>query len=134
MNPRPLFADSFFFFAAANPRDRMHARAVEVMQQRPRLVTTSWVLLEVADGFAASGREVFLKTRRQLMVDPHSEVIPPLIDDFDRGIDLYARRPDKQWSLTDCISFIVMRDRGLTDALTGDHHFEQAGFRALLRP
>jgi len=49
------------------------------------------------------------------------------------GLELYARRPDKSWSLTDCISFVVMTDRGLTEALTGDHHFEQAGFRALLR-
>ena len=54
-------------------------------------------------------------------------------DTFARGFDLYARRPDKSWSLTDCISFVVMTDRGLTEALTGDHHFEQAGFRALLR-
>lgn len=51
-----------------------------------------------------------------------------------RGLGLYAARPDKAWSLTDCISFVVMTDRGLTEALTGDHHFEQAGFRALLRP
>jgi hypothetical protein len=50
-----------------------------------------------------------------------------------RGLDLYRRRPDKAWSLTDGLSFVVMTDRGLTDALTGDHHVEQAGFRALLR-
>lgn len=49
-----------------------------------------------------------------------------------RGIELYEARSDKDWSLTDCTSFIVMQDRGLTDALTGDHHFEQAGFRPLL--
>lgn len=48
---------------------------------------------------------------------------------FDRRFDLYSQRPDKGWSLTDCISFVVMIDRGLT----GDHHFEQAGFLALLR-
>jgi len=51
---------------------------------------------------------------------------------FTRGLDLYHQRPDKQWSLTDCISFVVMRDRGMSEALTGDRHFEQAGFRPLL--
>jgi predicted nucleic acid-binding protein len=52
---------------------------------------------------------------------------------FDAGWKLYCERPDKDWSLTDCISFVVMHDRGIVDALTGDHHFEQAGFCALLR-
>jgi predicted nucleic acid-binding protein len=53
---------------------------------------------------------------------------------FRTGVAFYSRRPDKDWSLTDCISFVVMRDRGITEALTGDHHFEQAGFKALLKP
>jgi predicted nucleic acid-binding protein len=51
---------------------------------------------------------------------------------FDAGLELYSRRPDKEWSLTDCISFVVMEEHGLTEALTTDHHFEQAGFTALL--
>jgi predicted nucleic acid-binding protein len=50
---------------------------------------------------------------------------------YQAGFGLFAARPDKAWSLTDCISFAVMRERGLSEALTGDHHFEQAGFRAL---
>ncbi len=52
---------------------------------------------------------------------------------YDAGIELYRTRSDKDWSLTDCISFVVMEQRGIVDALTGDHHFEQAGFRALLK-
>ena len=52
---------------------------------------------------------------------------------FQEGVQLYNARPDKDWSLTDCISFVVMQEHGLTDALTGDHHFEQAGFTALLK-
>jgi hypothetical protein len=59
--------------------------------------------------------------------------VPPESNAFDAGVALFAQRPDKHWSLTDCISFIVMRREGLTDALTGDHHFEQAGFNALLK-
>jgi predicted nucleic acid-binding protein len=51
---------------------------------------------------------------------------------FDMAFTLYGNRPDKSWSLTDCASFVVMRERGLTEALTTDEHFRQAGFRALL--
>ena len=61
-------------------------------------------------------------------------VVPASEDLFNRGEALYAARPDKDWSLTDCISFVVMRDREIAEALTGDHHFEQAGFTALLKP
>ena len=52
---------------------------------------------------------------------------------YQAGFDLFANRPDKDWSLTDCISFGVMTERGLTEALTADRHFEQAGFRAVLK-
>ena len=65
--------------------------------------------------------------------DSSAVVVPAETDLFRRGLDLYHNRPDKEWSLTDSISFVVMKDRGLTEALTGDHHFEQAGFVALLR-
>ena len=52
---------------------------------------------------------------------------------FERGLQLYENRPDKEWSLTDCISFVAMEEMGIAEALTGDHHFEQAGFTALLK-
>ena len=65
--------------------------------------------------------------------DENTTLVEPDPALWRRGLALYRTRPDKAWSLTDCISFIVMTDHGLTDALTGDHHFEQAGFRALLR-
>jgi predicted nucleic acid-binding protein len=134
----PLFADAFFFVAILNRNDQAHARAVVYLNPRPkrRLVTTSWVVTEVGDAMASgpSSRRAFLSLLAALRGDPMVELLPPDPDLFERGLDLYARRPDKEWSLTDCISFVVMADRGLTDALTGDRHFEQAGFRALLRP
>lgn len=52
---------------------------------------------------------------------------------FSKALKFYSSRIDKEWGLTDCISFVVMKDRKLKDALTSDHHFEQAGFQALLR-
>lgn len=60
-------------------------------------------------------------------------IVPPTQELFVRGIDLYARRPDKERGLTDCISFLVMQEQGITHALTADHHFEQAGFTMLLK-
>ena len=68
-----------------------------------------------------------------LRTNPAAEIVPADDELFEAEVDLYARRPDKEWSLTDCISFVVMAHRGIVEALTGDHHFEQAGFRALLR-
>ncbi len=129
------FADSFFFFALGNPDDRAHdvAREFAAQGQGP-LVTTAWVLTELGDGLSApSNRPAFLSLLRNLRDNAAFEIVPPDPGLFERGIDLFSRRPDKAWSLTDCISFVVMTERGLTEALTGDHHFEQAGFRALLR-
>lgn len=130
-----VFADSFCFIALLNPADHHHKAAVAFSEGLgERLVTTRWVLVEVADALSAPATRRRATTfLRRVDADPQV-LVEPLDDDrFARGFDLYARRSDKAWSLTDCISFVVMNDRGLTDALTGDHHFEQAGFRALLR-
>lgn len=129
------FADTFYFLALLNARDEAHEKAVQysVLSRRP-FVTTGFVLIEVADGLAGTGaRSVFGTLRSRLELDRRALVIAPSEELFDRGADLYASRPDKGWSLTDCISFVVMQDLGLRDALTADHHFEQAGFVALLR-
>ncbi len=91
------------------------------------------MLTELADAMASPGRrERFLPFLRLLQSNPIATNITMNQDLFDRGIALYDQRPDKGWSLTDCISFIIMQDYGLRDALTGDHHFEQAGFNALM--
>jgi len=98
------------------------------------LVTTEWILTEVADANAEPARRSgFQQLLNVLEEDEHVQVIPASHELFQRGLRLYFGRPDKAWSLTDCISFVVMGDEGLTQALTGDHHFEQAGFTALLK-
>jgi hypothetical protein len=90
-------------------------------------------MTELADGLASTGnRGAFARLVARLQADPENELVPPSIELMARGIQLYDERPDKKWSLTDCISFVVMQDRGITEALTGDHHFEQAGFKILL--
>jgi predicted nucleic acid-binding protein len=130
-----LFADTFYWFALLNRNDAAHARvSAFAAENRDRLLTTAWVLTEWADGMAAPGRRrSVLPFLQSLRADPLLTIVPPSADLFDRGLDLYDQRPDKEWSLTDCISFVVMQDHGITEALTGDHHFEQAGFVALLK-
>jgi predicted nucleic acid-binding protein len=131
----PRFADAFYYLAIVNPRDQAHQRVKDraTLWLGP-VVTTAWVLTEVGDALAAPGlRPVFHDLIAELWADEETEIVPASDDLFRRGVALFARRPDKGWSLTDCISFVVMQERGLTEALTGDHHFEQAGFLALLR-
>ena len=70
---------------------------------------------------------------QRLRKAPNTRIVPATEELLWRGFALYRSREDKEWSLTDCISFIVMADEALTEALTGDHHFTQAGFTALLR-
>ena len=129
------FADAFYFIALSNPSDEHHVAAVVASESLSTgLVTTHSVLIEVADALSAPRfRAEVAEFLRQLASDPGTEIIGPEPRLYERALDLYARRPDKAWSLTDGISFIVMNDRGIVEALTGDHHFEQAGFRALLR-
>ncbi len=99
-----------------------------------KIVTTEWVLTELADGLAASRhRNMFLQTRQEMLADEDVQVVALDMQLHEQGIQLYSGRADKEWSLTDCISFVVMQREGITEALTGDHHFEQAGFVALLK-
>jgi uncharacterized protein len=128
-----LFADSFYFFAVLNPKDAAHRKAQAfALQHDEPTVTTAWVLTELADGLAATPyRTDFARLVARLQADPDNEIVPPSEELMVRGAELYNARRDKTWSLTDCISFIVMQDREITHALTADHHFEQAGFVAL---
>jgi len=129
-----LFADTFYFFAILNPRDAAHPKALAFAAEHDEpIVTTAWVLTELADGLASTAnRRAFSRLVARLQAVPENEIVPPSQELMTRGIQLYDARPDKNWSLTDCVSFVVMQDRRITHALTGDHHFEQAGFSILL--
>ena len=128
-----VFADTSYFIAVIVPNDALHVRAQAWADESPRLLTTSWVMAELAAYLAApANRPLFGKVLAALRTSPLVEIVPATQDHFDRAVELYAARPDKAWSLVDCISFIVMQREGLTDALSADHHFTQAGFNAVL--
>jgi len=130
-----MYADTFYYLALINSRDAAHQKAAAMSSQiRRRVITSAWVIQELADGLATPpARAGFLKLVSVLKADPHTTIVPANENLWQQGMDLYRSRPDKAWSLTDCISFEIMREEGLVDALTADHHFSQAGFNATLK-
>jgi hypothetical protein len=132
---KTVFADTYYFIALLNPKDPAHARACDFSRtSRATLLTTTSVFTELADGLSRSpDRHLFRMVWADFELGPLTLLVWPDESLYRRAMDLYDARPDKQWSLTDCLSFVVMQEQGLTEALTGDRHFEQAGFVALLK-
>jgi predicted nucleic acid-binding protein len=129
-----VFADTYYYLALLNEADEDHARVVAwTAQFAGRMITTDAVLTEVADGLSrGAGRGAAVRLIRDLLRDPAVTVVEVKRVLFERALDLYEKRPDKDWSLTDCISFVVMERDQIDQAVTADHHFRQAGFTALL--
>lgn len=129
------FVDTFFFLALLNARDQTYqAKARAANRLNRRLVTSYWVFLELADHLCdARNRHLFSRTLQAVQHDLRYEIVPADMHLLESAIELYSRHKDKSWSLTDCTTFLIMTDHGITDALTADHHFEQAGFVALLK-
>lgn len=136
--PPRVFLDTSYVIALLVPQDQHHATAaavsLQMIEARTQLVTTQAVLVEIGNALSRQRyRATCLQTLRTLRTDPATEIVPLSDTLFGRALDLYEARPDREWGLADCMSFVVMEDLGLTDALTTDRHFEQAGYRALLR-
>lgn len=105
----------------------------EIESKKLSLMTTEFVLAEIADGLSAVNfRRAAAQSIYILQENPFVEIIPASSELFLQALNLYERRPDKSWGLTDCTSFVVMNENNLTEALTTDDHFRQAGFTALL--
>lgn len=132
---RAIFADTSYFVAFCGPNDAYHAVAVEVSATMIEpMVTTEYVLVETGGLLLRpEDRPAFVNLVRDLESDPSVHIVRASKALFHEGFDLFVHRPDKYWSLVDCISFVVMKQRRLKAALSADQHFIQAGFRALLR-
>lgn len=134
-----LFADTSGLLALLDRDQPSHGSArrsvTELARAGGRLVTTDGVLMELvalATIRSRLPRPALLAILRDLRSSWLVEILPLGPDTLEAAWSLLFARPDKTWSLVDCASFVVMQQRGLTDALTSDHHFTQAGFTALL--
>ena len=128
-----VFADAWFFIALLDERDSNHKRVSEYSQNNDHpLVTTRWILAEVGAALADSPNRAEVATfLAGAGIDDDMEVVTDSDEWYDRGLALFVKRPDKQWSLADCASFALMDERCIQQALTGDKHFRQAGFTAI---
>jgi len=132
-----VFLDAAYAIALSVPKDLYHDRAVLLADQleatRTRLVTTRAVLLEIGNALSKQRyRHAAVELLQSLETDPLVTIVPLSEKLYEDAFTLYSQRPDKEWGLTDCVSFIVMLQCKITEALTTDEHFQQAGFRALL--
>lgn len=130
-----ILLDTSYLLAVTLKADSLHERAIAWSRTIDEpLVTSAYVLCEFANHLAALPTRSLIAPMVKWARDPANA----LLVDFDaemlsKGLALHVSRPDKPWSLTDCFSFLIMKEKGVTKALTWDHHFEQAGFEALLR-
>ena len=138
---RFVFWDASAFIALGNSRDTLHESAINVSQQlaqeQARILTTSAVLTEVANGLSRVAwrpmAERLIQSIEESVEMGIAEIVHVEPEFWQRGWQLYKERPDKEWGLTDCISFIIMEERKINEVFTADHHFEQAGFVRLLQ-
>lgn len=132
-----VFLDTSYAVALSSHTDENHNRAVELAEKLESsdtyFVTTRAILLEIGNALSkARHRAAAVKLLTALDNDPKVEIVPASDDLHQRALNIYRDRADKEWGLIDCMSFVVMSDHGLSEALTADRHFQQAGFHSLL--
>lgn len=132
-----LFLDAAYAIALAAPDDESHARAAaiaaDLRSRSLRMLTTDAVVFEIGNALSKPKlRRIAIELMTSIFTDPQIEVVSVTPSLVQQAFNLFQQRPDKAWGMTDCVSFIVMAERGIQEALTTDEHFEQAGFTALL--
>lgn len=135
MSSPNLFLDTSFAQALINLRDQYHEVAKSLhhhFKTAPKVFVTDLILIEIADGLSAIDRAGAVAFLDECNYAKNIRIVNLNAPLYAKGVKLYASRADKTWGLTDCISFVVMEEQGLTEALTSDRHFTQAGFRALM--
>ena len=133
-----VFMDTSYLIAILEPTDDRHekAKTVSMSLDNSQQVTSEMVLTELLNAFCTRGiffRQMVLNVVDDLRSDPNVEIIPQSTELFEQAYQYYRQRPDKQYSLTDCASMVIMKEKGIDQVLTHDHHFQQEGFIALLR-
>ena len=132
---RRLLLDTAYIQALLSRRDAYHEAALRLLPEvasAHEVLLTEAVLIESANALSRINRQGFAEFVRAAYEEPNIRIVAVDSALLRRGLELYELRADKTWSLTDCLSFVVMENEGVTDAATTDHHFEQAGFRALM--
>ena len=129
------FIDTSFVVALVNERDQYHDEAVRLASRFDKrlLITTDAVLLEIGNALARNFKQASIQVIEHFLTSEEVEIISLNAQLFGRAFELYRSHLDKSWGLIDCVSFVVMRDFGVTQSLTADRHFEQAGFVALMK-
>ena len=132
-----VFLDTSYAVSLSAPGDENHQRAVELADELEangtHFVTTRAIMLEIGNALAkVRYRQAAVRLLSALEDDPRVEIIPASDELYRRAVRIYRDRLDKEWGLIDCMSFVVMGDEKLSEALTADDHFRQAGFRVLL--
>lgn len=132
--PEQILVDTAYVLALVNERDQYHDRAQELADlfEGHDLLITDAVLLEIGNALARGFKEQAIEIITYFFESEEVEIFRHSSQIFDKAFALYKKYADKEWSLVDCISFIVMRERGIKQALTFDRHFEQAGFDAIM--
>lgn len=130
-----IFVDTGYVIALINQRDQYHEQALRLADEyedQP-LLTTDSILLEIGNALTRGYKAQAIEIIDGFMSSDDVEIVRLTPELFDQGLSLYRSHQDKEWTIVDCISFVVMRRAGAIEALTTDKHFQQAGFRALLR-
>lgn len=131
---KKTFVDTFYVVALVNKRDEFHEKANELVLEfdSQPLLTTDAVLLEIGNFLARSSKQKAVEIISQFVSAAEIEIVRLDETLFNKAFELYKNHADKTWGLVDCISFVVMQEQNIADALTCDRHFVQAGFRALM--
>jgi predicted nucleic acid-binding protein len=135
---KPVFVDTAHWIAVFDPKDNLHERAVAEqgrLEKDRRFVTTDFVLAEFLNAFSGRGsqlRSSACSTGNRILADPNCLVVPASRDYFQRGVKLYGERRDKDYSLVDCVSILVMKDQAIAEVLSPDACFSHEGFTKLL--
>jgi len=135
--PAHIFVDTAFFIALLNQSDNYHQKAIYLYQQlkiqKISLITSEYILLEFADGLSRLRyRHLAINFLKAIEKDKDFVIIRTSMKIMQQASQLYQERTDKEWGLTDCTSFVIMKNLDLYESLTTDQHFRQAGFRALM--